>query len=1397
MVTSSRAFRAFWLALVFLLVVIARPVAAAGPLDRKDVPEPLKPWTDWVLQGKESALCPTFNGSADLKSCTWPSRLVLLLDERGGRFSQSWRIDAKSWVPLPGDEKRWPQDVKVGSARAVVAPQNGAPSIELGPGDHTVTGAFSWDSLPESLQVPKETGLLSLTLRGVLVEAPNREANGVVWLQKTSTKEEGEKLEIIVHRRVSDEIPLVMTTRIGLNVAGKNREILLGKSLPPGFVPMSLESPLPARVEADSRLRVQARPGSWTIVLVARTEAVTNALRRPAPDGPWREGEEVWVFEAKNDMRLVSVEGVSAIDPQQTTLPNEWKRLPAYPMKVGDTLTLVEKRRGDADPPPNQLTLARTLWLDFAGTGYTVNDTLTGTLNRDSRLTMAPPTVLGRVAIGGSDQFITHLEDASQTGVEVRQGNLNVSADSRITGDVSDIPAVGWKHDFHQVTGTLHLPPGWRLFYASGVDDVPNTWIRHWSLFELFLALIIALSIGRLYGVKWGAVALVMLALTFPEDDAPKWVWLIVLAPEAILRVLPAGAGVMRRLIGLVRFGALAAITLVTVPFLVQHVREGLYPALVNPSDAMGTEDYSSGFAKKAAPSKHEMPQGKAADDKTAAPEPLEQDEESGERAKNVVKDKRREDAASAASTIDALSRSGTQNQRMRQLNAEAYDPNAIVQTGPGLPRWTWTTVDLHWSGPVDSMQRVRLHLLSPMVNLILALVRAALLVLLVFRMFPWVDRFLPGSWRSAPGKAAAAAVIALVVFFPGTARADYPNKELLEDLSGRLLAKPSCSPSCASSSRLQIDASKRALVVRMEVDASAVTAVPLPGGPSQWVPDEVMLDGAHAKGLLRSADGKLWIELGPGSHQVLATGTMPDRESVQLALHLKPHRVETTLQGWTVEGVHEDGLADDNLQFTRIRSEAGGPASALLPGSLPPFVRVERTLLLGLNWQIETRIVRVTPSGSAVVLEVPLLAGESVTTADVRVVAGKALVNMGPQATETSWHSVLEQKSPIVLNAPRAISTIEVWRLDLGPIWHATFTGIPFVHTQPQEGTRIPEWRPWPGETATVVVTRPDGVPGQTLTIDRSVYTINPGLRATDATLTLTVRASRGLQHTLTLPPDAQLESVVINGSVQPIRQEGRKVTVPIVPGAQTLLLTWRQATAIAPWFESPLVDLGTPSVNASTEIRAQGGRWILFLGGPRVGPVVLFWSLLLVLLVVAVALGKVKWTPLRTWQWMLLAIGLSQVPVVAAAVVVGWLLALGWRRERPAVPWGSFGFNLRQVALVAWTITALVILGVSVHHGLLGTPEMQILGNGSSSGSLTWFQDRSEGTLPASWMLSVPILVYRAAMLLWALWLARAVLRWLRWGWGAFTTQTTWMPRPKRAPLPPVAPPPAPPAT
>src|SRR5207244_2848205 len=84
----------------------------------------------------------------------------------------------------------------------------------------------------------------------------------------------------------------------------------------------------------------------------------------------------------------------------------------------------------------------------------------------------------------------------------------------------------------------------------------------------------------------------------------------------------------------------------------------------------------------------------------------------------------------------------------------------------------------------------------------------------------------------------------------------------------------------------------------------------------------------------------------------------------------------------------------------------------------------------------------RDAPAGAAVVLEVPLLPGESVTTPEVRVAEGKALVSMGPSASEVGWHSILPERPSLALVAPPALVWTEVWRLDVSPIWHVEVEG-------------------------------------------------------------------------------------------------------------------------------------------------------------------------------------------------------------------------------------------------------------------------------------------------------------------------------------------------------------------
>src|SRR5207244_9346488 len=118
--------------------------------------------------------------------------------------------------------------------------------------------------------------------------------------------------------------------------------------------------------------------GTWVLELTARHEGPVSALALGAAEGPWG-AEEVWVFDARTDLRLVSVEGVPAVDPQQTELPEEWRQLPAYRMAAGSTMRLVAKRRRDADSAPARLSLHPTWSLAFDCVGFTVKDQISGT----------------------------------------------------------------------------------------------------------------------------------------------------------------------------------------------------------------------------------------------------------------------------------------------------------------------------------------------------------------------------------------------------------------------------------------------------------------------------------------------------------------------------------------------------------------------------------------------------------------------------------------------------------------------------------------------------------------------------------------------------------------------------------------------------------------------------------------------------------------------------------------------------------------------------------------------------------------------------------------------------------------------------------------------------------
>jgi hypothetical protein len=606
-----------------------------------------------------------------------------------------------------------------------------------------------------------------------------------------------------------------------------------------------------------------------------------------------------------------------------------------------------------------------------------------------------------------------------------------------------------------------------------------------------------------------------------------------------------------------------------------------------------------------------------------------------------------------------------------------------------------------------------------------------------------------------------------------------YPDETLLKELRQRLLEADECLPSCAQIARTRLEISGQNLVLVMELHTASAVAIPLPGTPDGWMPTHIQLDEKPAGLLYRSEQDVLWMDMPAGVHKVQISGPLPDRDRLQLHFPLKPHYLSTRVTGWEILGLLDDGGMESNLELVRQQTSAG-QEQKLQPIPLPDFVRIERILHLGLDWHVENHVLRITAPNKALLLSIPLLPGEAVTSPGVQVRNNQVQVNLVPGQQQMNWNSRMEKADQILLHAPDSLqhgqaSWAETWELDVSPIWHVTLNGIPVIHQADSGGRWLPQWRPWPGEEARISISRPEGIGGQTLTIDTSTVTVKPGKRATDTTLTTTLRSTQGGQHAIALPEDTTLLKVSIDGQTQNLSIKEGELVLPIQPGTHQVEVQWRSPQGQTTLLHTAAIDLGIPSVNSRINIQQGNDRWVLFTGGPMLGPAVLFWGVVLVLLVISIGLGLTHLTPLKIRHWFLLSLGLTQTPVWLGLIVVGWLLLLG-ARSRMQRHLDPGMHNAMQLGLALFSLIAMVSLFIAVQQGLLGLPDMQIAGNDSLASHLKWYQDRSGTLLPQAWELSFPLLAYRLLMLAWALWLAFALLGWLRWGWNTMNQGGLW---------------------
>jgi hypothetical protein len=1378
-------------------------LSQAAPLEPSQIPEALKPWQGWVLWGKASAACPASYADGQRSICFWPSRLSLAIEPTIGHFNLEVQVFARTWVPLPGNHDLWPLEVKPNGVPVPVMERNGVPAVDLPAGTIRLEGVFRWNEIPQSFTVPPEIGLLALTLSGLTVESPTWNSEGTLWLKREATSSETNRnfLGVKVYAALEDGIPLWWRSEIELIVSGQSREEDIGSVLPQGWKLAEVTSPIPVAVDDSGRLKAQVRAGRWKVSLSAfRLDNPTEF--RFAKGAKVAVGEELVAFQANPNLRMVDIVGAPSIDVAQTSFPAQWAGSPVYRWDNATPFRMEERMRGMGLQKPEGLQITREWWLDENGKGLTFHDQISGNMQQIWRLDTAVTQDLGSVRSNDQGQLITRNPRTGAAGVEIRTRDLHLTATGRMNR-APELSATGWQADADKLNVKLNLPPGWRLFALFGADWVQGDWLTAWTLLDIFILLIFTLAVFRIWGVMPAILALLALGLSFHEEGAPRYLWLALLVPLALLRVVPPGTG--RRLVDVWKWLMIVAMIFALVPFVAKQIQQALYPQMERFDEILGGVDYQSADQPNAtAPNvagiisrkvvtdalvtkEYAIPAGffsaisagpasNASDFRSATPPNAKEFLEeqgvvfpAGSNAtfapggnKMIVRN-----TPDNINLIDSLIETSL-GVGSRDQNNLAYDSKARIQTGPGVPNWSWRVVSFGWNGPVTAAQTVSPVLIPVWLERVLTVLRVALLLILAAVLLN--ARRSIGAFFGGRYKGVALGGLALLMWAGGiaSAQAQFPDQKMLDTFRERLLEKSDAFPNAASVPSVTLNLQERKLAMDVEIHTATWCAVPLPGKLPAWAPVSIVVDGKPASALRRE-DGYLWVVLPEGVHHVRVDGLLSDAMEWEWTFLLKPHRVVINAPSWTYSGVKPDGAPEQQVFFAMKQKAAVGQAGYDYQ-DLQTAVVVDRQLELGLIWQVRTTVTRLSPEGKAVSLRIPLLPGENVLSANAIVRDGFIDVRLGAHETSYEWESELPVVTSLNLATKPDDAWVERWHLVASPIWNVGLSGLSPIF-EPGNTDLVPVWQPWPGDSVELSISRPEAIAGATVTVDAANHEITLGQRQRISKLDLALRCSMGEDFLIDLPEGVEITSLKQSDQDIPVRKDGSKLIVPLHPGAQSISIGWKENIPLGFKAKADAVKLPVESANITTEITVPTNRWVLGTFGPLRGPAVQFWSVLLCSLLAALLLGRVAFSPLRMVTWLLLAIGLTQVPLMFALIVVGWLFLLEWRGGPGYQRLSPTFYNLTQFLVAVVTLSALGVLISAVGEGLLGNPEMFIQGNGSTQTLLRWYDARSSGALPEPGCFSVSIWWYRLLMLLWALWLATAIIRWLAWGWGNFS--------------------------
>ena len=294
---------------------------------------------------------------------------------------------------------------------------------------------------------------------------------------------------------------------------------------------------------------------------------------------------------------------------------------------------------------------------------------------------------------------------------------------------------------------------------------------------------------------------------------------------------------------------------------------------------------------------------------------------------------------------------------------------------------------------------------------------------------------------------------------------------------------------------------------------------------------------------------------------------------------------------------------------------------------------------------------------------------------------------------------------------------------------------------------------------------------------------TITPGLVQAELIRQVYLKGRTEFQEIAIVEAECFGRSLILDGNTLNL-PPGNTVTVPLQPGLQKLTIEFQQHRDLNLFNTTPDIKLPGNVTNITIRYELPRDRWPLYLTGPDIGPAMLYWGVLCVIILGAIILSQLAQKlsldiPVTLMGWLLLGLGLSTVNSYGVLIIAIFFFLMALRRQHldPQVL-GRRPFNGIQIIILLWTIITALALVAAIPMGLLSDPDMKVVGNGSHAHLYNFYQDRMDAeSFPSAHVFSVSMFTYRIAMLLWSLWLATRLIQWAQWWWEAYSARVVWV--------------------